>query len=189
MTNDTTIDGIDYGPLAGLVGTWEGNRGMDIAPEPDDVEKNPYYETLTFEAIGDVTNAEKQTLAVIRYQQIVTRKSNDEVFHDQTGYWMWDAATGVVMYSLSIPRAVTLIAGGDATTTEKGTTLNVAAALGDPDWGIVQSPFMRDSASSTKFNLELTVNGDQMAYKQSTLLTIYGQTDFDHIDRNKLTKI
>lgn len=188
MTDDNTIDGINYGPLAGLVGTWEGNRGMDIAPEPDAVEKNPYYETITFEAIGDVTNAEKQVLAVIRYQQIVTRKSNDQVFHDQTGYWMWDADTGVVMYSLSIPRAVTLIAGGDAAPSDKGIIIKVAAALGDPDWGIVQSPFMRDSASSTKFSLEMTLNGDQLAYAQSTLLDIYGQSSFDHIDRNKLTR-
>lgn len=188
MSNDTSIGGIDYGPIACLVGTWSGNRGMDVAPEPDDVEKNPYYETMSFEAIGDVTNGEKQTLAVIRYQQIVTRKSNDEVFHDQTGYWMWDSATDVVMQSISIPRAVTLLAGGKATTTDKGTTLNVQAKLGDPDWGIVQSPFMRDNASTTGFELELTVKGDDMSYAQTTLVDIYGKANFDHTDRNKLTR-
>jgi hypothetical protein len=42
------------------------------------------YETIAFEAVGDVTNAESQRLAVVRYQQIVRRKSNDKVFHDQT---------------------------------------------------------------------------------------------------------
>ena len=50
------------------------------------------YETITFEAAGDVTNAERQTLAVVRYHQVVRRKSNDEVFHDQVGYWTWDAS-------------------------------------------------------------------------------------------------
>ena len=82
---------IDYGPLAGLIGTWEGDKGLDVAPEPDGTEESPYYETIIFEPIGDVTNAEDQVLTVLRYLQIVRRKSNDEVFHDQTGYWTWDA--------------------------------------------------------------------------------------------------
>ena len=71
-------DGVDYGPLAGLVGTWKGDKGMDISPEPDGTEENPYYETIEFDAAGDVTNAESQTLAIVRYHQVVKRKSNDE---------------------------------------------------------------------------------------------------------------
>ena len=26
---------VDYGPLALLLGTWEGDKGLDISPEPD----------------------------------------------------------------------------------------------------------------------------------------------------------
>jgi hypothetical protein len=55
------VDDIDYGPLAALVGTWQGDKGMDVAPEPDGTEENPYYETIVFEAAGDVSNAETQT--------------------------------------------------------------------------------------------------------------------------------
>ena len=105
---------IDYGPLAALIGTWHGDKGMDVSPEPDGSEDNPYYETLDFTPIGDVENAESQVLAILRYQQIVRRKSDDEVFHDQTGYWTWDAREGVVMQSLTIPRAVCVLAGGMA---------------------------------------------------------------------------
>ncbi len=78
-------DPIDYGPLEFLIGTWEGDKGMDISPEPEGSEASPYYEALSFRPIGDVENAESQVLAILRYQQIVRRKSNDEVFHDQTG--------------------------------------------------------------------------------------------------------
>ena len=45
MADHTTIDGVDYGPLAALVGTWKGAKGVDRAPEPDGEERNPYYET------------------------------------------------------------------------------------------------------------------------------------------------
>ena len=87
---------IDYGPLNELIGVWHGDKGLDVAPEPEAAENNPYYETITFSAIGDVTNAELQVLAAIHYRRIVQRKSNDKIFHDETGYWMWDANTGVI---------------------------------------------------------------------------------------------
>ena len=58
---------LDYGPLQGLIGVWQGSDGMDVAPEPSTDDHNPYYETITFEAAGDVDNAETQELAVVRY--------------------------------------------------------------------------------------------------------------------------
>ncbi|MFQ5586201.1 MAG: heme-binding beta-barrel domain-containing protein [Thermodesulfobacteriota bacterium] len=180
---------IDFGPLTYLIGTWEGDKGLDIAPTPDGSEENPYYETITFEAVGDVTNAESQTLAVIRYHQVVSRKSNNEVFHDEIGYWMWDAKEKVVMHSLVIPRSVGLLAGGNYTDSgSQGDTVNLAvsAKLGDPDWGIVQSPFMRDNARTTEFRHTITIKGNTLSYSETTVLEIYGKT-FDHTDENELT--
>ena len=46
MSESSSIDGIDYGPLRALVGVWTGNRGMDVAPEPDGAEENPFFETI-----------------------------------------------------------------------------------------------------------------------------------------------
>jgi len=182
------IDGIDYGPLAVLVGAWEGDKGVDIAPEPDGTEENPYHETLEFIAVGDVTNAESQTLAVVRYQQIVRRKSDDQVFHDQTGYWMWDARESVVMQSIAIPRAVCVLAGGtwsDTPAQSSAVRLSVTAKLGDRDWGIIQSPFMRDNASTVAFRHDLSVEGKTLDYSETTVLDIYGRS-FDHTDENQL---
>ena len=72
-------DPIDYGPLELLIGTWAGDKGMDISPEPDGTEESPYYETLAFMPIRDVENAESQVLSILRYQQTVRRKSNHKV--------------------------------------------------------------------------------------------------------------
>lgn len=41
------MNDIAYGPLKQLIGVWEGSEGIDIAPEPDGAENNPYYETIT----------------------------------------------------------------------------------------------------------------------------------------------
>jgi len=178
---------IDYGPLTGLIGSWKGDKGMDIAPEPDGIEEAPYWETIDFEAAGDVTNAESQTLAVVRYHQIVRRKSNDEVFHDQIGYWMWDAASGTVSHSLAIPRAVCVVAGGAYDGSTNPVVLEVGAKLGDADWGIAQSPFMRDNAKTTAFSMKVTIDGDRLQYAETTGLDIYGRS-FDHTDENELTR-
>src|SRR5262252_2451916 len=103
---------IDYGPLTRLIGTWRGDRGMDVAPDPDGTEENPYFETIEFTPFGDVTNANTEILVGLRYHQTVSRKSTKLPFHDQVGYWTWNAATGEVIQSLLIPRVVAVLAGG-----------------------------------------------------------------------------
>lgn len=181
---------VDYGPLAGLVGTWTGDRGMDIAPEPDGTEENPYHETLIFEAGGDVENAESQKLSIVPYRQVVQRKSNDEVFHHQVGYWLWDPATKTIVQSVSIPRAVCCLAGGTFGGDANGAeiVLKVASKLGDPDWGILQSPFMRDNASTEAFEHRIVLAGDELHYVETSYLDIYGRK-FEHTDENTLKRV
>ena len=94
-------------------------------------------------------NAGRQTLAAVRYDQVVSRKTDGQVFHNEPGYWMWDADIGTVMHSLTIPRGVCVLAGGAASPTS--TVLEVQASADDDDWGIVQSPFMQDIARTTRF--------------------------------------
>jgi len=183
-------DDIDYGPLTGLIGKWSGAKGLDIAPEPDGAEKNAYYETITFEAIGDVTNAESQVLVALHYRQIVSRKSTDKVFHDETGYWMWDVTQGVIMHSLMIPRAVSVLAGGahDNQQMDDGSTvLQVSASIDDLNWQIIQSPFMRDNAKTTRFEHKITVGGESLSYFETTTVDIYGKI-FEHTDKNTLLR-
>lgn len=183
---DSTIDGIDYGPLAVLIGAWRGDQGMDVAPEPDNDEYNPYFETLIFEAAGDVTNAEEQILSVVRYHQEVSRISTGKVFHDQVGYWLWDPATQQVMQTLAIPRGVTLLAGGTAKVKGKTTVLHVKA--GDDDWQIIQSPFMQEKARTLSFNHVMKIEGDRLFYQETTLLDIYGKRNYEHTDQNTLKR-
>ncbi len=189
MSENQIIDGVNYGPLAPLIGEWRGDKGMDVAPEPDGAEQNPYYERITFEAIGDVTNAERQTLSALRYHQVVSRKSDDGVFHNETGYWLWDANDAVVVQTLTIPRGVSLVAGGvyPAASRVNEATLTVQARAGDPDWGIVQSPFMRDNARTVGFTHSIEVSGDRLVYSEATELEIYGRT-FVHTDQNTLAR-
>ena len=181
-------DDVDYGPLACLVGQWQGDVGMDVAPEPDGVERNPFYETITFEAAGDVDNAEQQFLAIVRYHQVVSRKTTRKVFHDESGYYTWDPATGKVVQSFAIPRGVVVVAGDSVERTDTGVIIRVQAAVDNPDWGITESPFMRDNASTRSFSHLLTVDGDQLTYEETTIVEIYGKTH-EHTDQNQLQRV
>lgn len=182
------LDELDFGPLKNLVGRWEGADGVDVAPDPDGAETNPYFETITYSPMGSVINAGSQNLAALHYRQIVQRKSDGAVFHDQTGYWTWDADRESVMHSLVIPRGVAVLAGGkfegkrDA---DGRTIIEVAAKRGDEDWTIIQSPFMRDNASTTEFRQEFVVGNGRLSYSQTMMVDIYGKV-FEHTDQNEL---
>ncbi len=187
MTNHKSND-IDLGPLNNLIGTWTGEKGRDVSPETDGSEENLYRETLTIEPVGDVTNAERQELLVVRYLQIVHRKSDNRAIHNEQGYWIWDAQSQTIMNSLIIPRAVCVLAGGELTFAD-GTSLNVevAARHGDPNYGIVQQSFMQENARTLEFRRKITVDGNTLTYTQTTVVEIYGTT-FDHTDENELTR-
>ena len=58
----------EFGPLAALIGEWTGDHGVDIAPEPDSQETNPYFETITYDPVSGLKNAESQSLEVIHYR-------------------------------------------------------------------------------------------------------------------------
>jgi len=188
--NNSMVNGLDYGPLVALIGQWEGDKGMDVAPEPDDgVERNPYRETLKFEAIGDATNAESQILAVLHYHQVVNHTETGKEIHNETGYWMWDKDNDTVMHSLTIPRGLVLLAGGAAVEDAQGAVcMTVEAQVGHETWGIVQSPFLTSNAKTMSYYQQLSVSGDQLKYSQTMGLDIYGR-NFEHTDNSTLYRV
>ncbi len=71
MADHTVIDGMDFGPLAQLVGSWKSvdSGGVDISPAQEGTAQGkgapaitPFYETMTFEVAADAVNASEQTL-------------------------------------------------------------------------------------------------------------------------------
>lgn len=175
----TEINGLDFGPIAGLVGTWQGDKGVDVAPGKTTPQVAPYFETIKVEVVGDVTNAGAQKLAVLSYHQEVFRKADGKKFHDQIGYWIYDAATKEVHHTISIPRAVTLMASGKAAK-DGSITVSTSTEIG-------QSQFMLDNAKTTKFEMTLRINGDNLSYSMTTHLDIYGKA-FPHTDVNVLIR-
>ena len=94
------------------------------------------------------------------------------------------------MHSLTIPRAVSVIAGGawnGERTADGSITLEVSAQINDTDWQIIQSPFMQQNASTTGFSHRITTVNGRLSYSETTIVEIYG-TVFEHTDRNELLR-
>ncbi len=184
----TTIDGVDYGPLYQLIGSWRGDKGLDVAPEPNGEDRNAYYDEISFTPSGAATNAEEQQLVTVRYHQLVRKRKNGKIFHDQIGHWIYEPATGMILHSLSIPRGLCVLAGGKLAQDGAETVFEVEATAGSETFGIVQSPFMLQKAKTTAFRMTLKIYGNELHYEETTSLDIYGR-QFEHTDGCALIRV
>jgi len=180
----------NLGPLAPFAGTWEGTKGIDLAPDDDrvSVERNEFSEKVVLEPIGLVENHE-QSLYGLRYSKMAWRLGAEDPFHEEVGYWLWDAAARQVMLSFIVPRGVTVLAGG--TVEPDANSFKLSAEVGSEVFGICSGPFLDEEFKTVRYDIELTINADgSFSYAQNTQLHIKGQTEiFAHTDENTLRKV
>ena len=178
-----------FGPLAALIGTWEGDQGLDVSYSYDKkaIIETPYRETATFNIVGDVNNGD-QTLWVIDYTTAAIRIGEDEVFHTELGYWMWDPAREEVMRCFMVPRGSTILAGGPCKA--DATSFQMNAKQGDNAFGVLSNPYLMEKAMCTNYELSCTIENDTWSYEEDTVLemAVTGST-VHHTDKNTLTKV
>lgn len=176
------------GPLARLAGTWEGASGADVAPSDDrGTEHNAYRERLTLEPFGPVDNHEQQ-LWGLRYHTTAWRLGEPDSFHEETGYWLWDAQRGEVMRCFLVPRGVAVIAGGQVA--PDATRFHLEATLGSTTFGILSGPFLDREFRTEKYLLDLTIEGDRLHYREDTVMRMPGRAEpFHHTDENTLLRV
>jgi len=176
------------GPLAPLSGVWEGDDGVDISWIDGQQRETPFRERAVFEPLGPVRNG-PQELYGLRYNTTAWRLGEAEPFHEELGYWLWDAGNGEVMRCFMVPRGVLINAGGTAQAGSR--QLDLAAELGSPTYGILSNKFLDASHKTVKYTLHLQVEGDDVfSYSEDTaLLVCDGASTFHHTDRNRLQRI
>lgn len=186
---NTVIDEIDYGPLAQLIGKWSGDKGMDNAPDTNaNSDKTAFADEITFITSGAAKNANEQHLVSIKYHHIVRKISNGQVFHDQIGHWIYEESTNIIMHSLSIPRGVCVLAGGEYVENNGEGIFSVEANIDNQAYGILQSPFMIEKAQTTAFKMHLSIKDNELKYKEIMSLNIYGK-EFEHTDESILFRV
>jgi hypothetical protein len=179
----------DLGPLAGLVGTWEGDEGVDVAfshPRRE-VGETRYRERATYEAFGPVENG-PQRLFGLDYRIEAWAGRETYPFHREVGYWLWDEGAGRVMRGFVLPRGSTVLARG--TVDSERHVLSVRADGGTTTHGILSSDYLARAALTTSFTCRLEVDAATYSYTQVAVLEHagFGGT-MEHTDRNALHRV
>ena len=186
---DAAPDTLAYlGPLRRLAGVWEGRGGVDINPKADGPERREFSERIELQPIDPQSNG-PQLLYGLRYHTRILASDEDATFHDQTGYWLWEPETGLVMQSLAIPRGQVAIAAGHAAA--DATELKLRARRGDPGYGICSTAFLEHAFRTDSYQIRVVFNADgSWSYVLDTVLAILGRTEpFLHRDSNTLFKV
>jgi hypothetical protein len=180
----------EWGPLDALAGDWEGEGGLDTAfsHSRGEVWKTPYLEKLTLKPFGPVDNG-SQSLYGLDYKTAMWRDSEDNPFHTEVGYWLWDAATGEVVRGFVVPRGITVLAGGTAAA--DATSFSLSARLGGAQYGIGENKYLAANASTLSYDVEITINGDgTWSYDETTMLKMSEFPEpFAHTDANTLHRV
>lgn len=181
------------GPLGPLVGVWEGERGTDLAPSdvPATMRQpvtSKYREHMVFEPTGRVDNHE-QILYGLRYATTAWRVDAANPFHEEVGYWLYCAASKLVMRCFMPPRGMTVLAGGHAEPDAR--RLELEATSGSETFGICSSPFLVAEFKTERYTLALdVVDDDTIHYDEHTFMRMKGRDAlFDHRDENTLRRV
>ena len=181
----------EWGPLDALAGDWEGSGGLDTAYSnaQGEVVKTPYLEKVTMKPFGPVDNG-KQSLYGLDYKTAMWRGDEENPFHTEVGYWLWDSATNEVLRCFVVPRGITVTAGGIATPDAKSWTMSAKA--GDPQYNIGENKYLAEHASTISYDVTITVNSDgSISYDETTMLrmAVMNNEMFAHTDRNTLKRV
>jgi hypothetical protein len=177
------------GPLGALAGTWEGDQGLDVSfhNATGQVGETPYRERVVFNPFGPVDNG-KQCLYGLDYRMSAWRIGEDDPFHTEVGYWLWDAANEQVMRCFMVPRASTLIAGGTASA--DATEFTMVADVGSETYGVLSNPYLAVAARTVRYECTITVADGGWAYDETTTVDVKAMGGLmAHTDRNVLHRV
>jgi len=175
----------NLGPLRGLAGVWQADKGIDINPKAEGPERRVFREHIRMDPIDPQTNG-PQLFYGLRYHIHINTPDEKITFHDQVGYWLWEPKTGLILQSVTIPRGQALLASGFAKAGDK--QIAVTAKRGETCYGICSNEFLEQAFRTDRYSCTITFNDDgSWSYAISTVLLVEGRSEpFDHHDTNTL---
>ena len=178
------------GPLAGLAGTWEGTKGLDVSfhNAEGEIGDTVYREKITLAPFGPVDNGSQQLFG-LDYRMAAWRGDEEDPFHTEIGYWLWCEASGEIFRCIMVPRGTVVIAGGPASA--DSTSFTLSATLGSSTFGVLENPYLAKNASTTKFEITINVGKDSWSYDETTTVKLakLGGEEMAHTDRNELVRV
>lgn len=179
----------EWGPLGPMAGEWEGEGGLDTAFShvQEQVIGTPFRERTSLKPFGPVDNG-AQRLYGLDYRAAMWRGDEENPFHTEVGYWLWDAAAGEVLRGFVVPRGITVLAGGTAAATDREFVLR--AARGDDHYTIGENAYLAERARTLRYEVRVTVGADTWSYEETSVLQVAELPEpLAHTDRNTLHRV
>ena len=126
-----------------------------------EIGDTPYREKVTLSPFGPVDNGHQQLFG-LDYRMAAWRGDEEDPFHTEVGYWLWDVAREVIYRCVMVPR---------------GTV-------------VLQNPHVDEHASTTNFEITITVGDDTWSYNETmdVYISRLGEK-MQHTDGNTLTRV
>lgn len=192
MTAPEDLTVAKFGPLLALAGTWEGHGGVDFSYHHAEQEEGDtsYFERVTFSTFGPVDNG-TQALYGLDYRMAAWRANelDQDPFHTEIGYWLYDPAEQQIMRCFMVPRGTVVLAGGDCA--PDATEFTMTAGCGESCYGILSNRYLDASAKTEAYEVTISLGDDEWTYESDTVLTMHcldGRT-LHHTDRNTLSRV
>lgn len=191
MSDNPCMD--EWGPLRALAGTWQGEEGLDVSYHnvEEVVGETRYLEKVELKPFGPVENG-RQTLYGLDYRMAAWRHGEEEQnpFHTEVGYWLWDASERQVMRCFMVPRGTVLIAGTQCQ--PDATSFTLRADPGAASYGILENLYLAAHASTRHYECALTVlDAESWSYQSDTVVKVeaLGGEEMHHTDGNVLHRV
>jgi len=180
----------EWGPLGPLAGEWEGDQGLDRAYSNTrgEVVDTPFTEKLSLKPFGPVENG-RQVLYGLDYKTAAWRAGEENPFHTEVGYWLWDGAAHEVLKGFVVPRGITVLAGAIVEPGDR--TFTLRAAAGHHCYSIGENHYLSEQASTVTFAVTVTLHDDDTwSYHETTFLRLAATPrELDHTDSNRLRRV
>jgi hypothetical protein len=182
--------GPEWGPLARLAGIWEGEKGEDVAFANADAKigLTPYREHIDFKPFGPVENG-SQVLYGLDYRMAAWRGTEENPFHTEVGYWLWDARDSEVVRCFLIPRGSAVVAGG--VVAADATKFNLEARVGNQTYGILSNNWLDKNAKTIRYEVAIDTSvDDEFTYIETSVIHHARMPEeVVHTDQNTLRRI
>jgi hypothetical protein len=93
-----------------------------------------------------------------------------------------------VLRGFVVPRGITVLAGGTADADARAFTLRAEAA--DPTYSIGENIYLSKHASTFRYEVSITIDGDTWSYEETTMLRLDELPEpLAHTDHNTLHRV
>ena len=110
---------------------------------------------MILELMGQVNNHE-QTLYGLRYSLTAWRIGSEYAFHEDRGFFFWDAKNKQAMCCATVLRGNSFIAGGTVEPDAK--KFDLAADIASETYGICSNKFLNEEFKTVCFEMKITIH-------------------------------